>query len=57
MWTIIVRGTEVWSKQKDGGWFFEPGWFVTGWFEKDLYRINSWPEQVREGGDWTITIR
>ena len=42
MWTTIKK----WVIRKVGGWFFEPGWFKSGWFQ------NS-----SEFDEWTITDR
>jgi len=42
MWTTIKK----WLIRKVGGWFFEPGWFKSGWFQ------NS-----SEFDEWTITDR
>ena len=42
MWTTIKK----WVIQKVGGWFFEPGWFKSGWFQKssesDLWIITKY---------------
>jgi len=42
MWTTIKK----WVIQKMGGWFLQPGWFKSGWFQNSL-----------EFDEWTITDR
>lgn len=52
-WTKVVNTASIWARDTFFGWFWNAGWFESGWFSDTINERDPWDRVSHTTTTWS----